>query len=119
MKHPVNIPIMAGSGIDVAGKPKLTPPMNTTASRPSRRTVMNGKKNIAYFSARCLNRVLTEPVRSSLASRALASLTRHFSCSFDTRRSAAPIRVIIREATRAKTPSQIYSVPAHLSFPRP
>jgi hypothetical protein len=41
----------------------LTPPTKTTASRPSRRTVMNGNRNRAHF-----------PLRALLASRLVSIL---------------------------------------------
>ena len=53
MSQPINIPasspVMTGSGIAVGGAEKDTPPTKTTASRPSRTTVKNGRTNIAYF----------------------------------------------------------------------
>lgn len=109
-----------GIGKDVAGRPKVTPPIKMIASRPSRRTVMNGSINIAYFSHHRLKRP-AEARRSvlSLASSDFPSFTVHFSRSLETRSRAAPIKVMIIDATRAKVPSQIFSVPDHLSDLRP
>jgi len=114
MMHPQATPQITASGNADAGDPTLTPPTNMTASRPSRRTVMNGKMNIAYFSHHVSKRDLRLPlfVVLSLASRALASLTRHLSCSLETRSRAAPMMVMTMDATRAKAPSQTSSVVA-------
>jgi hypothetical protein len=62
----------------------------STASIPSRRTVMNGRMNIAYFSIHIFSLPLTGSF-VSLVSRTLLILTRHLSCSLLTRRRAAPI----------------------------
>lgn len=43
----MKIPKMAGSGMDVAGRPSDTPPMKTTPSKPSRSVVMNGMMKTA------------------------------------------------------------------------
>lgn len=44
---PAKTPQNTASGNEVAGRLRPTPPTNTTASRPSRSTVMNGRRNIA------------------------------------------------------------------------
>lgn len=103
-------------GKDEAGRPNVTPPMKMIASRPSRRTVMNGSMNIAYFSHHRLKRL--PAVRRSvvpLASSDFPIFTVHLCRSFETRSRAAPITVMIIDAMRAKVPSQIFSVPDHLS----
>lgn len=113
IKAPQRMPVSTAIGNDVAGRPKLTPPMKMTASRPSRSTVMNGNMNMAYFSNHRLKRLPAVPTLVlSLDSSALASLTRHLSWSLDTRRRAAPISVMTRDAKRPKDPSQMSSVPA-------
>lgn len=107
---------MTARGKDEAGRPKDTPPMKMMASRPSRSTVMNGSTNIAYFSHHRLKR--PPAVRRSVLSLALSDFpifTVHLSRSLETRSRAAPIKVMIIDATRAKVPSQIFSVPDHLS----
>lgn len=47
--EPARIPQMTARGKAVAGVPKETPPIKTTASRPSLRVVMKGRTAIAYF----------------------------------------------------------------------
>lgn len=42
------MPTIAAMGIEVADWPRATPPMKTTASRPSRRTVISGRRRSAY-----------------------------------------------------------------------
>lgn len=46
MSPPQINPVMTGIGIAFAGVERPTPPTKTTASRPSRRTVMNGRTNM-------------------------------------------------------------------------
>jgi hypothetical protein len=48
---PQTMPTIAARGMEVAGSPRETPPTNTTASMPSRRTVIKGKTNKAHFPA--------------------------------------------------------------------
>ncbi len=50
--RPQTRPTMVAIGIDVAGCPSDTPPTNTTASIPSRKTVMRGKKKRTHFPVR-------------------------------------------------------------------
>ncbi len=82
---------------------------------------MNGSMNIAYFSHQILKRVRNVPrfLVLSLASRAFASLTRHLSWSFDTRRRAAPMMEMTMDAKMLNDPSQMSSVPDQRSLPRP
>lgn len=70
---------------------------------------MNGKRNMAYFSAHFLKRTRAVAFVSApaLASRAWTSLTRHLSWSLFTRRSAAPMIEMMMEAMMPKTPSQM------------
>lgn len=56
-----------------------------TASRASRRTVTKGRMNIAYFAHHTLKALFLPLAVTGLSSRAVASLTRHFACIFDTR----------------------------------
>lgn len=86
---------------------RLTPPMKTTASRPSRRTVMKGKRKKEY---RCMRtfQVLLSRCKASV-SIALASLIFHFSCIRSVLSIARPIAVIIITAIKEKTPSQMSS----------
>jgi hypothetical protein len=48
----------------------------------------------------------------------MGSFIRHFSCIFDTRSNAAPMMVMMIDAKIAKAPSQMFSVVAHLFWPR-
>lgn len=86
--------------------------MNTTASRPSRRTVTNGKRKNEY---RC-RRTLQDDFLIAPASMALASLIFHFSCIRSVRSIAKPIIVIMTVAIKEKTPSQISSELPQISF---
>ena len=99
-------PMTTGKGTADAGDENETPAINTTASRPSRRTVMNGRMNMQYFSHHRLNAPLRPPIVTGFSSKAFASLTRHFSCILETRRSAAPRTLMIKAANTAKEPSQ-------------
>lgn len=45
------MPMIAARGMEVPGWPSETPPTKTTASIPSRRTVINGKTTKAHFPA--------------------------------------------------------------------
>jgi hypothetical protein len=64
---------------------------------------MKGTKKRAYFSHQ---RLKLERLTVCFSSRALAILTRHFSCSFATRSSAAPRTVMMTAAKSPKEPSQ-------------
>lgn len=76
----------------------------STASMPSRKTVTNGRRNIAYFSDHCFTCPFPNPMLS-FCSRTFAIFTRHLSCSLLTRRSAAPMSVMMMAATSEKAPS--------------
>jgi ketosteroid isomerase-like protein len=45
------MPMIAARGMEVAGWPSETPPTKTTASMPSRRTVIKGRTTKAHFPA--------------------------------------------------------------------
>ena len=47
--RPARRPQMAANGMEEPGSPKETPPRKTTASRPSRATVIAGKMSRAYL----------------------------------------------------------------------
>ena len=79
------IPTITGMGNAVAGSVRETPPTKTTASRPSRRTVMKGRKNIAYFRDLAANPFV------SLSSMIWAILSFHFACRVEIRSMASPI----------------------------
>jgi hypothetical protein len=53
----------------------------------------------------------------SRVSSALEILARHLSCSLLTRSSAAPMTVMMMEASRAKVPSQTYSAVSKVDLP--
>ena len=100
---PTISPMMTGRGNAVAGAEKVTPARKTIASMPSRRTVMKGSTNMAYFSTKRLNHPFSEVLtRDSIA---LASLTRHFACILPMRSKAAPIIVITIAANSENAPS--------------
>lgn len=99
-------PVITGMGTAVAGTAKVTPARKTMASIPSRKTVMKGKINIAYFSLFLLNREpFAEEDVFARGSIAFDNLTRHLSCSLPTLRRATPIKVMMMEAKRANEPS--------------
>lgn len=56
--YPINAPTpnpqATASGKEDGGRPRPAPMMNTTPSMPSRSTVTNGNRNIAYFSPKNL-----------------------------------------------------------------
>jgi len=90
----------------------------STASTPSLKTVINGRMNMAYFSHHLL--ILPFPDTAtplSLVSSAFDILSRHLSCSLLTRSSAAPMTVMMREASSAKVPSQMYSAASKVCLP--
>src|SRR6478736_6076403 len=74
-QQPAKRPTTVGRGMDLAEAEKDTPATKTTASIPSRRTVTNGRTNMAYFSINCLNHPLSPVLMGD--SRAFANLTRH------------------------------------------
>ena len=120
IKQPAVKPENTASGNEDGGSLKPIPEMKTTASIPSRRTVMKVRLNIAYLTHHLLKRVLAVPCSVLyLDSIALASLTCHLACSFDTLSKPAPMMEIMMDAIRAKLPSQMLSVPAQRSLPAP
>lgn len=88
----------------------------STASMPSRSTVMNGKMNMAYFSVHRFSFPLTGRSRS-FCSRTLEIFARHLSCSLLMRSKAAPITVMMMLARIPKTPSQMFSADSKVFFP--
>ena len=45
------MPTTAGMGMELTGRPALTPAMKTTASRPSRSVVVNARMKMPHFPA--------------------------------------------------------------------
>ena len=82
---------------------------------PSRSTVMKGRMNMAYFSDQRLKRPPAGLL--SFSSRTLRILVLHLSWSLLTRSKAAPMMVMMILATRAKTPSQIFSAESNVFLP--
>lgn len=75
---------------------------------------------MAYFPVQSFRRLLVILLLLlSLASRALESLTLHFSWSLDTLRRAIPMMVMMTAAIRLKMPSHRSSVWEKKSWPRP
>ena len=66
------------------GSPSSTPPTYTTASRPSRRTIINDRISITYLRIHLLIRPFFISLELSWCSRALASFTRYLSWSLET-----------------------------------
>jgi hypothetical protein len=98
----------------------LTPPTKTTASKPSRTRVMKGNRNSAHLPLRA--RLLAKASSSAspvavwmLSSNAWDSLILHFTRDRSILRKARPMKKMMIEARREKTPSQICSDLAHRS----
>lgn len=92
MIEPPSSPVTTGNGKEVAGEAKDTPPTKRTHSRPSRTTVMNGRRNIAYFFDHIDMRDVLVPFSVSVDElRAMLSLVTHFSRIFEIRRIVAPM----------------------------
>lgn len=97
-------------GIDEAGCPSETPPTKTTASMPSRSTVMSGRTNSTHLPVRP-PRVRAVPAAASAARcacvfsrNARLSFTRHFAFARSILSIVMPMPKMSSDATSSKMP---------------